>query len=332
VFKFKSTYPAAKPTDGDLVRVLHNGIPGTSMPSFSLLPKPEVEALVEYVKYLSLRGEMETALVNYVFNELGEEEVEGEDGEPILNEDGTPQVVRVPLNPLDPKFGPDQATAIKDELALIVEAWGASAESVIIPDESQAPADDRSAQQIAESIAAGQKLFYDSKKGNCFSCHGPTGLGDGQQNDYDDWTKDVVNLVGLIDTTVKTIDSRQTAPEDETEPQEAAREQRIAEDEERLEVMREVVAEQFSIRNAIPRNLRQGIYRGGRRRMDVFYRIHAGIKGVPMPGVGPTDAGATGTLTEIEIWQLVDYVMSLPYEMASGPTPDRPVNQAAVNR
>ena len=50
-------------------RRLHDGIPGTAMPSFALLPPDEVEALVEYVKYLSMRGQMETALADYVFNE-----------------------------------------------------------------------------------------------------------------------------------------------------------------------------------------------------------------------------------------------------------------------
>jgi hypothetical protein len=76
-------------------------------------------------------------------------------------------------------------------------------------------------------------------------------------------------------------------------------------------------------RNAIPRNLRQGIYRGGRWPVDVYRRIYAGINGVPMPGVGPTTPGATGTLTSAEIWALVDYVMSLPYEAAT----DHPAEQ-----
>jgi mono/diheme cytochrome c family protein len=58
VFKFKSTYTAAQPTDDDLRRILHDGIPGTAMPSFALLPPDEREALVEYVKYLSIRGQM----------------------------------------------------------------------------------------------------------------------------------------------------------------------------------------------------------------------------------------------------------------------------------
>jgi mono/diheme cytochrome c family protein len=328
VFKFKSTYPDAKPTNDDLVRILHNGIPGTSMPSFSLLPKPEVEALVEYVKYLAMRGQMETALVNYVFNDLGEVEAENENGEPVMNEDGTPVMERMPL---DPQADPEQADIIKEELATIVESWQTADEYVIVPEADMAPADDRSEDEVEASIVAGRELFY-GKDANCFSCHGPTALGDGQQNDYDDWTKDVVALVNLIDSTEKTIESLQTAPEDETDDQAESREQRIEEEEARLATLRQVADEQFAVRNAIPRNLRQGIYRGGRRRLDVFDRIHAGIKGVPMPGSGPTAAGGTGPLNEEQIWQIVDYVMSLPYEPSSGPAVDLPDNQAAVTR
>jgi mono/diheme cytochrome c family protein len=51
-----------------------------------------------------------------------------------------------------------------------------------------------------------------------------------------------------------------------------------------------------------------------------------------MPGVGSTAPGGQGTLTEAEIWQLVDYVMSLPYEAASGPDQDLQVNQLPVVR
>src|SRR5207248_2464538 len=32
-----------------------------------------------------------------------------------------------------------------------------------------------------------------------------------------------------------------------------------------------------------PRNLRLGVYRGGRRPLDLYYRIHDGINGTPMP-------------------------------------------------
>jgi hypothetical protein len=56
-----------------------------------------------------------------------------------------------------------------------------------------------------------------------------------------------------------------------------------------------------------PRNLRKGIYRGGRRPLDLYYRIHAGINGAPMPA-------AAGTVSPEEIWHIVNYVRSLPYD------------------
>ena len=49
-----------------------------------------------------------------------------------------------------------------------------------------------------------------------------------------------------------------------------------------------------------------------------------------MPAGGPATAGGQGTLTEQEIWQIVDYVQSLPFEPASRPQ-TRPVNVEAVN-
>ena len=55
-FKFKSTPLRTPPTDQDLTRILHNGIPGSAMPSFRLLAEEEITALVDYVKYLSMRG------------------------------------------------------------------------------------------------------------------------------------------------------------------------------------------------------------------------------------------------------------------------------------
>ncbi|MCH8923163.1 MAG: c-type cytochrome [Planctomycetes bacterium] len=63
-FKFKSTERAAKPTDDDLERVLRQGVQGTAMPMFGLLPDAQIKALVEYVKYLSMRGQTELFLTS----------------------------------------------------------------------------------------------------------------------------------------------------------------------------------------------------------------------------------------------------------------------------
>jgi hypothetical protein len=80
------------------------------------------------------------------------------------------------------------------------------------------------------------------------------------------------------------------------------------------------VAEMWSlpIQELKPRSLRMGIYRGGRRPLDLYRRISVGIKGAKMPGAGPSPGNA-GVLKPEEIWTLVDYVQSLPYQESSNP-------------
>lgn len=56
-----------------------------------------------------------------------------------------------------------------------------------------------------------------------------------------------------------------------------------------------------------PRNLTTGVFRGGRRPIDIYRRIHSGIKGTPMQAFGTT-------LKEEEIWDVVNYVLSVPFE------------------
>jgi len=291
VYKFKSTYNPLRPTEEDLLRVLNNGIPGTAMPSFSLLPTSEVEALAEYVKYLSIRGQMETALINYVFNDLDEGEED-----------------RVPL---DPSSDPEQQEIVMEMLAEIVDEWDSASENVIVPEEEFIPADDRTDEQVAASVASGRELFYGTRA-NCIKCHGPTALGDGQQDDFNNWNK----------AHKKFLDDLANSEESE-EPEE---------DFELVSSRNEVAASLFPVRNAIPRNLRQGIYRGGRRRLDIFWRVYAGIPGTPMPATGAASPGAKGTLTEAEIWNIVDYVLSLPYEPPSQPLKALPENLNAVTQ
>ena len=313
IFKFKNTYNAAKPTDEDLHRVMWNGVPGTAMPSFSLLPNSEVEALVEYVKYLAIRGELEQRLIAYVYEELGEEEVEGEDGE-----------VTIERVALDPASNPEQAEIIKEELVTVLEGWQVAAENVVVPAEEAIPADDRMPEQLAESVAAGRELFYGTKA-NCFTCHGPTGLGDGQQTDFDNWTKEQNEFLTQTADMKKSIEDRENAEEISEEDEQA-----LKRDRELLAQREAVKATFYDIRNAIPRNLRVGVYRGGRRRIDVFSRVHQGIAGTPMPAAGAAAPGGQGALTEAEIWNIVDYVLSLPYEATSNPQPALRINEEPI--
>lgn len=269
VFKFKSTPKGSKPTHQDLTDILTNGIPGTAMPSFKVLPNNEIEALISYVRYLSIRGEMERELA-YLTTEL-------ETGMRLLNITDSKQ------NKVD------QAAAIRESAAGIVQKW-IDADTEATPIEAPDPERD-----MVASITRGRELFY-GPVANCVKCHGDSALGDGQQSDYDEWTK-------------------------ELEPtNEAALKQFLA--------LGDFV---LPPRNIHPRNLRQGVYRGGRRPIDLFRRVHNGIEGTPMPGatVIPDDApaGMLG-LTKSDLWSLVDYVRSLPYESISRP----PVVEQAYQR
>jgi len=266
-FKFKSTERADKPTHADLLRILRNGIPGTSMPSFALLSDVQVDALAEYVKYLSIRGETELALMRAFFE---------------LDDDAKGKL------PETKEF------LVGETLAPIAEKWQAAAAAQIPVPEMPADID------LAASIAKGRELFY-GDKANCVKCHGPTGLGDGQANDYDDWNKNVWKIQGKL--------------------------AKLRESESGLEAGQRSWVNEFSQvlagdalkpRTIPPRNLRQGIYRGGRRPLDLYYRIHAGINGAPMPA-------AKGTISPEDIWHIVNYVRSLPYEFDGELGADRPM-------
>lgn len=64
IFKFTSTPYGSKPRRADLTTTLARGVVGTSMPSFRLLPKKDIEAVVDYVLVLAQRGELEFQLAN----------------------------------------------------------------------------------------------------------------------------------------------------------------------------------------------------------------------------------------------------------------------------
>lgn len=63
IFKFTSTPYGSKPRHSDLVNTLRRGIRGTSMPTFDDLDPADLAAVVDYVIYLSQRGELEQKMV-----------------------------------------------------------------------------------------------------------------------------------------------------------------------------------------------------------------------------------------------------------------------------
>ena len=262
LFKFKSTPTTLPPTREDLHRILREGIAGTSMPSFKVLPERDRESLVQYVMYLAIRGQVERALLM--------------EAPEIL---GSGRLFDVSLAKKDPGAAAEQVEMILGLASETVALWlEADAQQTAVP---PPPAN----WGTPESIAEGKRLFY-TPLASCAKCHGDGALGDGQTTDYDEWTKEI----------------RPNVPH--------ALEQFLA-------------LGALPPRNILPRNLRQGVYRGGRRPVDLYWRIKNGIAGTPMPA-------AAQELTSDQIWHLVAYVRSLPYEALS--RPKRPDHRPAVAR
>ena len=256
IFKFTSTVDGAKARAADLKRTIVDGIPGTAMPAFSLLPEDEIDALVEYVKYLAIRGETESLVFSLISG-----------GE------------KMPL---------PREQLVADCLEPITMMWNQAEAKVVVPPERPMPVE--TPEQLAASIEVGRKLFQDQKRAQCTKCHGPTGLGDGGDVLYDAWNE----------------------PKKGRTPDEIA------------------AFWTLPIQELKPRNLRLGIYRGGRRPLDLYRRIHAGIKGANMPAAGPKE-GTPAVLNPEEIWSLVDYVRSLPYERASPRTAEHTTAHLSTN-
>jgi mono/diheme cytochrome c family protein len=256
-FKFKSTPLGVKPTHDDLRKTIIDGIPDTAMPSFRLLADDEIDALVHYVRYLSLRGEVERRIVGEVMTEIDETDLI--------------------LDPADKESDlfQENLELIKGTVTLLVGQWaGASGQVTEVP----APPEDW---QSEASVLHGRQLFFGSIA-NCIKCHGQLALGDGETGDFDDWVKEI----------------------DEKNPASKAPEFLA------LGVHEPRLLDPRPIR---PRNLRSGVYRGGRRPVDIYLRVKNGIEGTPMPA-----APASG-LTSDDIWSIVAYVQSLPKEPISQP-------------
>ena len=56
-----------------------------------------------------------------------------------------------------------------------------------------------------------------------------------------------------------------------------------------------------------PADLTLGIYRGGRRPIDLYWRIHSGINASQMPATVPS------AMSPEQVWDVVSFVQTLPY-------------------
>jgi mono/diheme cytochrome c family protein len=162
IFKFTAVKDKARPRRADVYEVLDQGVYGTAMPSFRRISMAERHGLVDYVRLLALRGEVEVLLAaTYASDE------------------------ELPVG------------VVEETYVDVWEKWNGAGEKYVgYAGEIPPP--------TPELIARGDRLFHDATTGNCASCHGDTGRGDGpaafkQLEDgrtvsayQDDWGHDIV--------------------------------------------------------------------------------------------------------------------------------------------
>lgn len=258
--KFTSTKSGVRPSRNDLFRIVKLGVPGTYMPSFMLLPDDDVKKIVEYVRWLSMRGETERGLNAWLSTSYSKTAVS--DSEQSTSE------IRAEF---DAEWAADSTDKINENISFLQQDWETAdkPESIVKPmkkDDQGKMVDAPRVPYSAESVARGRKIFLGTKA-KCLACHGETGRGNGPSTDaYNDIPGGEPGVKsdkpGLFDDWGNIVK---------------------------------------------PRDLTAGVFRGGRRPIDIYRRIHTGIKGTPMQGFG-------GTLDGDEIWDVVNYVLSVPFK------------------
>lgn len=250
LFKFTSTGYGNKPSRDDLRRTMAEGLEGTSMPAFSaMLSAEEIERVIDYVVFLSMRGEYEHELIK---------EAQNWDDADIQDMKDELEAIELPV--------------------VIAERWVAAREpgnETPVPNPRVAP--------TPESVERGRRLFLGletSAKLECAGCHGARGLGDGPS-----WVDP--------ETFNRYVFGGSIGPEPIAELEQVATSQQKRWGDEWGDPLR-------------PSNLNRGLYKGGRRPIDLYRRIANGITGTPM-------FAHTSILTDPDdIWHVVNFVLALP--------------------
>jgi mono/diheme cytochrome c family protein len=152
IFKYSSSSQQMgerKPLRADLARIIRNGLPGSSMPSFGSLPENQMDALVSYVIHLSIRGECEFMVMKLLLAD--EADIEPE---------------------------------LLDSMMTVVKRWDDAQRKGYEPTPDPAP-QDGDEDVFLKSAADGYKVFMDPKQGGCTQCHLNWGRNAGYY--YDSW-------------------------------------------------------------------------------------------------------------------------------------------------
>jgi mono/diheme cytochrome c family protein len=271
-FKYKRTARSHKPLKSDLHRTLRQGLAGSQMPVYQQFSDAQVEAVTDYVIYLSLRGELERQILSTAAFDLALDQ-----GERVY----------------------DPAESVQNEQWFYShqerqELWQQAAEEIVLSwldaqdaeEEVELPTElpvhgltdgEFSRPELLASIEQGRSLF-NSEVAACSKCHGTKGDGQGSQEpDFDDWTKDWTKNIGI-------------------EPTDLAGLQPL------------MVLGALRPQPLLPRNLTEGLFRGGSDPIDLYLRVRHGIAGSTMPAASMASSPEAPGLSEDDLWHLVNYV------------------------
>ncbi len=385
LYKFVSTGNGNKPSRDDLRRTLKHGLHGSSMPSFDALMEPhEIEQVIDYMIFLSMRGETERRFI--------EEAAFADPEDPVNSLNESRDMIL---------YG-DDLEGQDDGVPGVFDAWILANQQTVEPLVPRTP-------RSPSSIRRGRQHFLAL---GCVGCHGVKADGNGEtfiaqpifEDAYfrkgyplieDDQQRERVVLESIVDY-LRTQDfldhhvhhgehgeaghdENETAVEtevaaiEETDSAEPAGSLELNDEQQALasrlgltsdqaqllvqfnlnEVEAEIVAQHGLDAEQVaelakfkkqwydsldewgnPRrsnNLNKGVYRGGRRPVDLFWRIHNGINGVGMPSYVNSLMPREGTEEEklraahAEIWDIVNFVLELPNDptlLHNPPTPE----------
>ena len=256
LFKFTSTKSLMRPSRDDIHRILKNGIPGTYMPSFvPMLDPDQLSSVIEYVRFLSIRGEFERKIANEFAAEYSKAEYKKR-----LEDESRAEI----LEALTEFYEEELADYVEQDGNSLADAWKDAEDeaNVVIPGVARV-------EDSIESRRRGRELFVGAKL-NCVNCHGIGAKGNGPQTrEYEIVDKKPRPKPGLHDDWGHVVK---------------------------------------------PRDLTRGIYRGGRRPLDIYRRLYSGINGAKMPAFG-------GKVPDEQLWDVVNYVLSIPFEVEPGHSP-----------
>jgi mono/diheme cytochrome c family protein len=311
LFKFQSTDQAKGqfPQRSDLLKTVRYGLEGTAMPSFNLLQDNELEALVSYVIHLSIRGEAEYSVFKTFANDPS--------GQPVWN--GGEDTIESTL-----KF------FAKQRAAFWHNAQTPDSAIKVLPYEP--PAGVKPDVALKESALRGKQIFLAKISDEFKKEHAVKAL------KMQQLSSKVESLLKKKREAAKLQNPKLTEKEladislDAKEKANPFSKDELASLEKEAGTKKEMDKAELYLKGAScvtchvdygrqarfrfddwgtlvrPNNFTQGIFRGGKRPVDIYYRVHSGIRGSGMQSFYPTFKDHPEYL-----WDLVNFVSNLSY-------------------